>query len=81
MSDVRVNYEEIKSSASRLDCEREEITATLQEPAAVRPRWPESLLRPRVHPPGRKCRSGRGTATPKPFAPRDAPRHALRLAS
>jgi len=31
MSDVQVSYEEMKSSATRLDREREEITAKLQE--------------------------------------------------
>ena len=31
MSDIQVNYEEVKSSASRLDREREDITAKLQE--------------------------------------------------
>lgn len=31
MSDIQVNYEEVKASASRLDREREEITAKLQE--------------------------------------------------
>jgi len=31
MSDVQISYEEIKASATRLDREREDITAKLQE--------------------------------------------------
>ncbi len=31
MTDIQLSYEEIKSSAARLDREREDITAKLQE--------------------------------------------------